>query len=88
MSYKCQILGTQSQPGRPLHKVIALTRPKKYTKWIKEEESRPPHWIEVEAGVGYEPVLELSCSADGEQLWLSWSVEERTTWLKQHGYIE
>ena len=39
-------------------------------------------WIEVVIGSGFEPVMELSLSAEGEALWLSWSEEERTGFLK------
>ena len=34
----CQITGKQSKPLEKLHKVIALTRPKNYTKWVREDE--------------------------------------------------
>jgi hypothetical protein len=83
MSYRCQITGKVSQCGEKLHKVVVATRPKNYTKWIRDEESHAPKWIEIPCSTGHEIVKELNCSAEGEALWLSWTSEERALFLKQ-----
>ena len=80
--YICMITGKVSKPGQKLRKVVALTRPKTYTKWIRDEEVRPAKWMEVPAGVGHEIVMELSCSEEGEALWNSWNSEDRAAFLK------
>jgi hypothetical protein len=80
--FRCEITGKVSQPGEKLNKVIAITRPKTYTKWVRDEESHTPRWVEVPAGTGFEPVLELSLSQEGLNLWNSWTPEERALFLK------
>lgn len=79
--YRCQITGRLSKLGEKLNKVVAITRPKNYTRWIKNEESFK--YEEVVVGSGWEIVKELDCSAEGETLWLSWTVDERQAFLKQ-----
>lgn len=78
--YRCEITGKQSKPNAKLHKVIALTRNKTYHRWVKDEDTR--EWTQIIAGVGFEPVKELSCSEEGAALWASWSAEEKDAFLK------
>lgn len=85
--FQCQITGRFSRLGDKLQKVTAITRPRNYTKWVKDEESRPVRWIEVDAGSGWEIVKELSCTQEGANLWNSWTAEMRTSFLKQNGFL-
>jgi hypothetical protein len=78
--YRCEITGRNSRLGEKLNKVVAITRPKSYTRWIKNEETFK--YEEVVVGTGFEIVRELSCSAEGEALWRSWTPEEREAFLK------
>jgi len=78
--YRCEITNKVSEPGDPLNKIVALTRPKTYFRWIKNEENN--RWEEVEVGHGSEVVRELSLSAEGLQLWHSWSDVDRELFLK------
>jgi hypothetical protein len=80
--FRCEITGKVSHPGEKLNKVIAITRPKTYTKWVRDEESHAPKWIEVPAGTGFEPVRELSLSQEGLNLWESWNEEQKALFLK------
>lgn len=79
--YRCMITNKQSQPGEPLNKTVVATRPKIYMKWVRDEETN--RWQEVEAGRGHEIVRELNLSAEGLQLWESWSEADKTLFLKQ-----
>ena len=79
--YRCMITNKQSQPGEPLNKTVVATRPKTYMKWVRDEETN--RWQEVEAGRGHEIVRELCLSAEGLQLWNSWSEADKTLFLKQ-----
>jgi len=78
--FRDQITKRLSKPGDKLRKVIALTRPKTYTRWVKNEETN--HYEEVANGQGFEPVRELSLSAEGESIWNGWTPEQRMAWLK------
>jgi hypothetical protein len=79
--YRCQITNKLSKPGEPLHKVIAQTRPKTYTRWFKNEETH--QYEERVIGKGFEPVKELSLSLEGETIWNSWTQEEKDLFLKE-----
>lgn len=79
--YICQITNKQSKSGEALHKVIALTRPKTYTRWFKNDETH--QYEEKVIGHGFEPVLELSLSREGEEIWMSWNQEEKDLFLKE-----
>jgi hypothetical protein len=79
--YRCQITGKVSKPGEKLNKVVAQTRPRVYTKWVRDEETT--HWIEVEGGRGFEIVKELSLSNAGLELWNGWTAEQKNAWLKR-----
>ena len=80
--YRCEITNRVSELGAPLNKVTVQTRPKVYFKWVRDEETN--RWQEVEAGRGNEIVRELSLSAEGLQLWNSWSEVDKSLFLKQH----
>ncbi len=75
------ITNKKTQPGEPLNKTVVATRSKVYMKWVRDEETN--RWQEVEAGRGQEIVRELSLSAEGLQLWNSWSEADKTLFLKQ-----
>ncbi len=79
--YRCEITNRVSEPGAGLNKITVATRPKTYMKWVRDEETN--RWQEVEAGRGQEIVRELSLSAEGLQLWNSWSEADKTLFLKQ-----
>jgi hypothetical protein len=78
--YRCEITGKISKPGQPLNKIVVETRPKNYTRWIKNEDTRL--FEEKIVGQGFETVKELCVSLEGEALWNSWSAEERSDFLK------
>jgi hypothetical protein len=80
MSYRCEITGKISKAHAPLHKVIAITREKVYTKMVKNEETR--EWHSVECSHGYEPVRELSLSLEGLEIWNNWKPSQREEFLK------
>lgn len=82
MSYRCEITKRVSQPNAKLQKVVALTRPKQYYKWVKNEDTR--EYEEVEAGRGHETVRELSVSQEGKDIWLGWNADQRAAWLKNN----
>jgi hypothetical protein len=48
---------------------------------VKNEETR--EWQKVVAGEGYETVREISVSAEGAEIWASWSDAERELYLKK-----
>jgi hypothetical protein len=77
--FYCQITNKLSRPSTPLRKVIALTRPKKYMGWRKNEETL--EWEEVVIGSGNEIVRELNVSEEGEALWNGWNADQRTSFL-------
>jgi hypothetical protein len=79
--YRCEITGKNSKLGEKLNKVIVITRPKIYFKYVKDETTRI--WEKVQAGVGFEPVRELSLSQEGLELWGKMSEEERNIFLKR-----
>ncbi len=79
--YRCQITGRTSRPTEKLNRVVVLTRPKSYTKFVKNEETRQME--EVFGGEGFQTVKEINCSAEGEQIWNAWSEEERNAFLKR-----
>lgn len=78
--YRCEITGKNSKLGEKLNKVIALTRPKTYTRWVKNEETR--QYEEIPVGTGFEPVKELNLSREGLAMWESWSKEEQEAFAK------
>jgi hypothetical protein len=80
MSYRCEIT-KRVVMDVPLNKVVALTRPKTYTRWILNEETR--QFEEVVIGEGRETVRELNLSTEGVSIWESWTEAERATFLKQ-----
>ena len=82
MSYKCQITGKLSRVGEKLNKIVVETRPKNYTKWVRDEESRIPKWTEVPCSSGFETVRELNATQFGVEQWESWDAEERAMFLK------
>ena len=79
--YVCQVTGRQSKSGQKLNKLVVQTRPKTYTRWIRNEDTR--EWEEIEIGRGYETVREINASQEGMDLWNSWSPEERELFLKR-----
>jgi hypothetical protein len=78
--YRCMITKKLSKVGEKLNKVVVITRPKNYTRWIKNEETFK--YEEVVVGSGWEIVKELDCTTEGEALWNSWSVDDRAAFLK------
>jgi hypothetical protein len=80
--YRDQICNRLSKPGEKLIKLVVLTRPKQYYKWVKNEETR--EYEEVEAGRGHETVRELSVSQEGKDIWLAWNADQRAAWLKNN----
>jgi hypothetical protein len=78
--FRDRLTNRQSKEGEKLIKMVVMTRPKTYKRWVKNEETN--HYEEVDAGVGYECVRELSVSKEGLELWESWSPEARLAWLK------
>jgi hypothetical protein len=78
--YICQITGKVSKAHEKLNKIVVETRPKNYTRWIKNEDTRL--FEEKIVGQGFETVKELCVSLEGEALWNSWSAEERSDFLK------
>jgi hypothetical protein len=83
--FRCQIRNVNSQLNDKCHKVVAITRVKHYTKWVQDEDTE--RWMEVPAGVGFEPVLELNATKLGVEMWESWSAEERTAFLRERGFV-
>ena len=81
--YRCEITGKNSKVGEKLNKVICLTRPKEYFKYIKNDETRL--WEKVFAATGFEPVRELSLSREGLDLWNSWGPEDKQAFLTKLG---
>ncbi len=79
--YICQVTGRQSKSGQKLNKLVVQTRPKTYTRWIRNEDTR--EWEEIEIGRGFETVREVNASQEGVDLWNSWSPEERELFLKR-----
>jgi hypothetical protein len=63
-----------------LNKIVVATRERIYTKWVRNEETNK--WEEVECGRGWEIVREINASAEGVELWNSWTPEERAAFLK------
>lgn len=82
MSYRCQITNKLSRVGEKLNKIVIETRPKSYTKMVRDEESRIPKWTEVPCSVGFETVRELNATQAGVELWESWDVDERAMFIK------
>lgn len=80
--YRCEITGKNSKFGEGLNKTVVATRPKVYMRWVKDEDTN--HWTEIEAGRGFETIRELSLSAEGLQLWESWSEVDKSLFLKEH----
>jgi hypothetical protein len=70
-----------SRPCEKLNKVVAITREKIYTRWVKNEDTRVYEEITL-PNKGTEIVKELWCTAEGEALWNSWSADERSDFLK------
>ena len=81
MSYKCMITGKVSKHGEKVNKIVAETREKTYTKWVKNEESF--QYEEVFVAHGSEIVKELSVSKEGAALWERWSETDRKAFLAQ-----
>ncbi len=73
--YVCQITGKQSKLGEKLNKITVATRPRTYTRWVRNEETNK--WEEVFVARGTEIVQEVSASEEGLQLWDSWSEQDR-----------
>ena len=78
--YVCQITGKQSKLGEKLNKITVATRPRTYTRWVRNEETNK--WEEVVCGHGWEIVREINASQEGVQMWESWTPEERLVFLK------
>jgi hypothetical protein len=79
--YHCMITGKQSRPGEGCNKITVATKPRIYTRWVKNEETLK--WEEVECGHGWEIVRQINASDEGVKLWESWSPEEREAFLKR-----
>jgi hypothetical protein len=82
MSYRCQITNRISKLGEKLNKITVETRPRNYTKWVRDEESRIPKWTEVPCSSGWEIVRELNACSAGLELWESYSTEDKAMFLK------
>ena len=78
--YYCVITEKMSQPGEKLNKVVVATRPRSYTKFVKNEETRK--WEEVYAADGWEVVKEISVSDEGLAVWEAWSQADRDLFVK------
>ncbi len=78
--FQCEITGRMSEPGEKCHKIVVETRPRTYTKWVKNEETL--RWEEVEAGRGWEIVREISATSSGVDAWNSLDEEARKALLK------
>lgn len=63
-----------------LNRIVVATRPRTYTKWVRNEETNK--WEEVEIGQGHEIVREINASDEGLALWNSWNEGERAMFLK------
>ncbi|HEY5268383.1 MAG TPA: hypothetical protein VII94_04590 [Candidatus Saccharimonadales bacterium] len=78
--YKCMITGEMSEPGDKLNKIVAGTRERVYTRWVRNEETNK--WEEVFVSRGWEITRELNATDDGVKLWESYTSEERAAFLK------
>jgi hypothetical protein len=73
--YRCQVTGELSKPGDKMCKIVVKTRPRVYTGKVKNEETR--QYEEVEVGIGWEIVRELSVSEVGLAEWNSMTEDQR-----------
>ena len=63
-----------------LNRIVVETRPRTYTRWVRNEETNK--WEEIEVGHGTEIVREINATDEGLALWNSWTPEERAAFLK------
>ena len=63
-----------------LNRIVVATRPRTYTKWVRNEETNK--WEEVVIGQGTEIVREINATDEGVELYNSWTPEERAVFLK------
>lgn len=73
--YVCQITGKQSKLGEKLNKITVATRPRTYTRWVRNEETNK--WEEVFVSRGTEIVQEVNACEEGLALWNSWDEQDR-----------
>lgn len=71
----CQILKKASLKNEKLNRITIVTRPKVYTKFIKDEETN--QWVEIEVAKGFEIVKEVAACAEGVVAWNSLTDSER-----------
>lgn len=77
--FYCQITNKLSKSGQKPERITIATRPKEYSKRVRNEESNK--WEDVFVAKGWEIVQELNCSEEGAQLWASWSQEEKSSFV-------
>ena len=78
--FKCEILGTLSQPGEKMQKLVIQTRSKRYMEWVFNEEARKSEFVEV--GEGFETVKELRVSEAGLSRWSEMTPEHKARFEK------
>lgn len=78
--YKCQITARMSRLGDKLNKIVVQTRPRNYTRWVKNEETLK--YEEVFVAKGWEIVKELNACAAGVEQWNAMTPEQRTLFLQ------
>lgn len=78
--FYCEVTGLLSKLNEKPVKLVVEKRDRVYTRRQKNEETR--EWETVEVGRGHEIVKEINVLPEGEQLWNSWSEEDRLLFVK------
>ena len=79
--YRCMITGRFSRLGDKLNKIVVSTRPRTYTRWVKDEDTLK--YIEIEAGKGWEIVKELSATQAGVEQWNAMTTDQKALFLQE-----
>lgn len=78
--FYCEITGKLSKPGVKPERLVVATRPRTYTRKVRNEETNK--WEDEFVATGWEIVKELNASEEGAALWNKWTKEQRETFLK------
>lgn len=78
--FYCQITGKLSKPGQKPERITVSTRPRTYTKWVRNEETNK--WEEVFVATGWEIVKEVNASEEGAAMWKTWTPEEKAAYAQ------
>lgn len=78
--FQCEVTGRMSDLGAKCNKIVVATRPRIYTKRIKNEETL--RWEDVQIGVGWEIVREINATDMGLRVWESMNEDRRKLLLE------